>query len=218
VAIAQSEDELTVTTFLQPTVVPDSQWLQISGRHQMPGPLPRTQSDNALLLVVDVQDGLLKAIHDAESVVEACRRMVAAARLLEIPILVTEQYPKGLGPTCVTVRDALGECEPVTKTRFSACVESIVDELAGQARQMVIVIGIETHVCVQQTVLDLLRLGYRPVVCRDAVGSRRPLDRDVAVQRMRQAGATVTTTESITLEIVGQAGTDVFKAILPIIK
>ncbi|MGQ9648636.1 MAG: hydrolase [Phycisphaerae bacterium] len=184
----------------------------------MPNPLSQIRPDNALLLVVDVQERLLPAIHDNAAVVEACRRMIEAAKVLEVPMVVTEQYPEGIGRTCQVLLQCLGDAPLYTKTRFSACVEPVVDKLASFARPNVVIIGIEAHVCVMQTTLDLLRLGYTPYLCADAVGSRRPYDRDTAIERLRHAGAIVTTTESVTFELMGQAGTDVFRRILKIVK
>ena len=180
--------------------------------------LNHLRPESAVLLVVDVQDKLLPAIHEADAVVEFARRMVEAAKVFAMPILAVEQNPAGLGRLCSILRDALGEVRPVEKTRFSACVAGITEKLQELGRPNVIVVGIEAHVCVQQTVLDLLRLGYTPFVCADAVGARRPLDRDTAIERMRQGGAVVTTTESATFELLGQAGTDTFKKILKIVK
>jgi nicotinamidase-related amidase len=97
-------------------------------------------------------------------------------------------------------------------------VDSVMRALAQLSRRQVIVVGIEAHVCVQQTVLDLLRAGYLPYVCADAVSSRQPLDRQTAMARMRQAGAIITTTESVIFELLGQAGTQQFKQILRIVK
>jgi nicotinamidase-related amidase len=184
----------------------------------VPSRLPVIQPDNALLLVVDVQDRLLPAIHDNAAVVEACRRMIEAAKLLEVPMVVTEQYPEGIGRTCQTLLQCLGDAPLYTKVRFSACIEPVVEKLTALARPNVIVIGIEAHVCVTQTTLDLLRLGYMPYLCADAVGSRRPYDRDIAIERLRQAGAIVSTTESVTFELMGLAGTDTFKRVLKIVK
>lgn len=184
----------------------------------MPSALSQIRPDNALLLVVDVQDRLLPAIHDSTAVVEACRRIIEAAKVLEVPMVVTEQYPEGIGRTCQPLLECLGDAPLYTKIRFSACVESVVEKLASLRRPNVIVIGIEAHVCVMQTTLDLLRLGYTPYLCADAVGSRRPHDRDMAIERVRQAGAIVTTTESVTFELMGQAGTEVFRQILKIVK
>jgi hypothetical protein len=169
-------------------------------------------------MVVDIQDRLLPAIEGAEACVAAARKIIEAGRLLETPIMVTEQYPAGLGRTCATLRVALGETPVFEKTRFSACVEPVVQRLAGLKRPHVIITGIEAHVCVQQTVLDLLELGYKPFLCADAVGSRRTFDRDIAIQRMRQAGAIITTVESAIFELTGEAGTERFKQILRIVK
>lgn len=174
--------------------------------------------ENAVLLVVDVQDRLLPAIFEGDACVEAARRMIEAAKVFGMPILAAEQYPQGLGRICQVLREALGDCTPVEKTLFSACVPGITDRLEALGRGNVIVVGIEAHVCVQQTTLDLLRLGYTPFVCADAVGSRRPLDRDTALARMRQAGAIVTTTESATFELLREAGGETFKKILNIVK
>ncbi len=179
---------------------------------------PFITPETSVLLVVDYQERLLPAIHEAAACVEAGRRMIQAARILQVPVLATEQYPRGLGPTCATILEALAGTPVIEKTRFSACVEETVTALRRLARPFVIVVGIEAHVCVQQTVLELLKLGYTPLVCADAIGSRRPLDRDTAVARMRQAGAVITTTESATFELLGRAGTEAFKAVLAVVK
>ena len=174
--------------------------------------------DSTALMVIDVQDNLLPAIHEAERCVETSRRMIDAAKILDLPIVVTEQYPAGLGRTSPTLQASLGDHVPIEKIRFSACVETVLNRLRELARPNVLVVGTEAHVCVQQTVLDLLRLGYTTNVCVDAVSSRRPMDRDTALQRMAQAGAILTTTESAIFELLGQAGTDTFKEILTIVK
>ncbi len=173
---------------------------------------------NAVVLVIDMQERLLPAMHDADACTQAVRKMIEAARAMGVPVVATEQYPAGLGKTCATIHDALGDVTVFEKMRFSGCVDEVVRQLKEMGRLNVIVTGIEAHVCVLQTVLDLLRLGYRPYVCADAVSSRRVLDRDVAMDRMRQAGAVVTTIESVIFELLGQAGTDSFKKILKIVK
>ena len=174
--------------------------------------------ETAVLLVIDVQDRLLPSISEAEQRIEFMRRMIEAAKVLELPIVVTEQYPAGLGRTCVALQQCLEDRPVIEKMRFSACEQPLIDRLAELDRPQVIVIGIEAHVCVQQTTLDLLRRGYTVYVCADAVGSRRPLDAAAALERMRQAGAIITTTESATFELLGRAGTEAFKKILPIVK
>ncbi len=180
--------------------------------------LAAPRMDTTALLVVDVQERLLPAIHEGEHVLEAICRMVAAAGVLEVPVVLTEQYPAGLGPTCPRLRECLREVRAIEKTRFSACVPAVASRLVELGRPHVIVVGIEAHVCVQQSVLDLLRMGYLPYLCADAVGSRRPLDRDTAIGRMRRAGAVVTTTESVIFELTHEAGTDLFKRVLKIVK
>jgi len=180
--------------------------------------LAKLEVSGAVVLVVDIQEKLLPAIDGAEMCAAAAGRMIEAGRVLELPVLVTEQYPAGLGPTCAAIRAAIGDVTPVVKTRFSACVDELVQQMVRLSRRQVIVVGIEAHVCVQQTVLDLLRTGYLPYVCADAVSSRRAVDRETALHRMRQAGAIVTTTESAIFELLGQAGTEQFKRILKFVK
>ncbi|MFI5379181.1 MAG: hydrolase [Tepidisphaerales bacterium] len=171
-----------------------------------------------VLLVIDVQERLLPAIHESEQCAANVRKMIDAAKVLGVPLIVTEQYPAGLGPTCASIREALGDEKAIEKMRFSACVEATTARLGELDRRQVLVVGIEAHVCVQQTVLDLLRLDYNPYVCADAVSSRRAIDRDTALARMRQAGAIITTSESAIFELLGEAGTNQFKQVLKIVK
>ena len=184
----------------------------------MPSIPPALCPDSSVLLVVDLQDRLLPAIHEADACVTAAGRAIDAAKVLGVPTICTEQYPAGIGRTSQAIRDRLGDTPVFEKTRFSACIEPVAARLAELDRSSVLVVGIEAHVCVQQTVLDLLRLGFVPFVCADAISSRRPFDRDVAIERMRQAGAIITTTESAIFELTGEAATETFKKILKIVK
>ena len=179
---------------------------------------PSLCPDTTVLMIIDLQDRLLPAIHEAQACVAASGRMIEAAKILGVPMVCTEQYPLGIGRTCQTIRDSLGDLPAFEKTRFSACVEAVLNRLRELDRPNIIVVGIEAHVCVQQTVLDLLRQGFLPVVCVDGIGSRRPLDRDVAIDRMRQAGAVITTTESAIFELTGDAGSKEFRTILKVVK
>lgn len=173
----------------------------------------------SVLLVVDMQDRLLPHMEDHAGVLEHCRRIVRAAQILDVPILCTEQYPKGLGPTVAPLRDVLSEVPVLEKLAFSCCgAEGFVASVNATGRRQVIVVGIETHVCVQQTVLDLLAESLSVYVAADAVSSRRPLDRQVALDRMRQAGAVVTTAESVIFEWLGVAGTAEFKAVAQLVR
>jgi nicotinamidase-related amidase len=184
----------------------------------MSDPVSKLSQRHSALLVIDLQEKLLPAMLDSPEVTANASKMIRAAQLLQLPILATEQYPAGLGPTCPPIREAMGEAQMAEKLAFSACVEPILKSLHASVVRQVLIVGIEAHVCVQQTVLDLLRHGYLPYVCADAISSRRALDRDTAIERMRQAGAIITTTESAIFELLGQAGTPLFKEILKIIK
>jgi nicotinamidase-related amidase len=179
-------------------------------------PHPRSpelmSANDTALLVVDVQEKLVPAIHDAPRVVWNCRRLVDGAKILGLPVLATEQYPKGLGPTVAELAERLG---PATaKLSFSCCGQpEPLEGLRGRGLHKLLVCGIETHVCVQQTVLDLLADGWRVYVAVDAVGSRFEIDHGTALRRMEASGAVVTTSEAALFEWCQVAGTPEFKAI-----
>jgi nicotinamidase-related amidase len=163
--------------------------------------------DKTALVVVDVQEGF-RPYASFAGVAGSCAKLVQAARILDVPTLVSEQYPKGLGHTAPEVEI---EGEPVIeKTVFSAARADGFD-LAG--REQAIVCGIETHVCVSQTVHDLLDRGVEVHVPADAVGSRHDIDYERALERMERAGAIVSTVESALFELLGRAGTPEFKAV-----
>lgn len=174
---------------------------------------------NAQLLVVDIQERLLPAIFNAAQVVEQTSRMARAARELALPMVVSEQYVRGLGPTDAALREVLGGATFVEKVTFSACRDEAAHHAIGaQVRPAVLIAGIETHVCVQQTALDLVEAGYHPVLLVDAVGSRRELDHHTAIERMRRAGVDISTVEAVVFSLMERAGTELFKRILPIVK
>ena len=165
------------------------------------------------LLVVDVQQKLLDHIPVAETLVENCRRLIRGAQVLDVPVAATEQYPAGLGPTAEVLADLLEEIPE--KLRFS-CAESLDWDPAGEVdagRDQVVVCGIETHVCVIQTALDLAAQGFRVFVPADAVASRHKLDWKTALGRLADSGITVLTTESVLFEWCEVAGTDEFRQI-----
>ncbi|RMF85422.1 MAG: hydrolase [Planctomycetota bacterium] len=182
-------------------------------------PLVRLDREQAQLVVVDVQDRLLPLIHEHEQVVAQCARMIRAARVLEIPMLVSEQYPAGLGHTTSALLDVADGASRAEKSAFSVCRdEATFAPIKRAARPQVLLVGIEAHVCVLQSALDLLASGRQPFVLADAVSSRRPLDRETAFDRMRAAGVVVTTVESAIFELLEFSGTPEFKQILPIVK
>lgn len=171
------------------------------------------------MLVIDIQERLLPQIADHAALMAQAERMIRAAVALEIPITLSEQYPHGLGPTVASIAAAAAGAVRVQKMTFSFCGDAACRaRLSGLLRAQVLLVGIETHVCVQQTALDLLEMQMRPFVLADAVGSRRPLDYSVALDRMRTVGVVVTTVEAAIFQLVGEAGTEQFKRILPIVR
>lgn len=177
--------------------------------------------DRACVLVIDIQAKLLPLIRGHTSLVAAVRKLLAGAKQFELPVLVTEQYVKGLGRTVPEVAESLTglACTTVEKPTFSACGErGVRDAMQAIDRPQVIVVGIEAHVCVQQTALDLRIMDYDVFVCADGVGSRGRLDYEMALGRMRQAGIVVTTVESVLFELCNRCDTPRFKAMLEVIK
>jgi len=167
--------------------------------------------ERAALVVVDVQDAFRKAVPDFERIALAASTLVQGAQELELPIVVTEQYPQGLGDTVPEVREILPEdLAPLSKTVFSAAAADGFD-LGG--RDQALVCGIEAHVCVNQTVLDLLDRGVEVHVAENAVGSRFESDRDVGLRKMERAGAVLTSVETALFELIGRAGSDEFKSV-----
>jgi nicotinamidase-related amidase len=152
---------------------------------------------------------------------ETLSRIVALVRglgILEVPMIMTEQYPKGLGPTVSQVTAVL-PAEPVVKSAFSCCDDSYFSaRLENLGCKTVLLAGIEAHVCVLQTTVDLLERGYMPVVVADATSSRNPRDRDIAFRRMEAEGARLTTVESILFELTRESGTPLFKEISRLVK
>jgi nicotinamidase-related amidase len=167
--------------------------------------------DRAVLVVVDVQEGF-RPYASFTSVAASCAKLVQAARILELPRVVSEQYPKGLGHTAAEV--GLEDELPIEKTVFSAARAEGFD-LGG--RDQAIVCGIETHVCVSQTVHDLLERGIEVHVPADAVGSRHQIDYERGLERLERAGAVVSTVEAALFELLQRAGTPEFKAVQKLI-
>ncbi|MBN1393704.1 MAG: hydrolase [Pirellulales bacterium] len=179
--------------------------------------LPRSPDlmsrDDTALLVVDIQERLMPAIADGPRVIWNARRLLDAAEILGLPVLASEQYPKGLGPTVAELAERL-PATPPSKLSFSAggC-PGLFDEIQQRDIHKILVCGVEAHVCVQQTVLDLLADGRRVYVAVDAVGSRIEVDYRTALARMDSAGATLTTVEAAMFEWCEAAGTAEFKQI-----
>jgi nicotinamidase-related amidase len=171
----------------------------------------RLDQTRAALVVVDVQEAFRKAIPGFEDIASACATLVRGAEALDIPVIVTEQYPQGLGETVPTVAEALSSrAEPLEKVCFAAPDAEGFD-LGG--RDQVLLCGIETHVCVNQSALSLLDSGVEVHVAADAVGSRFDQNKTIGLEKMERAGAVITSVETALFELVGRAGTDEFKAV-----
>jgi nicotinamidase-related amidase len=177
----------------------------------MAHPTQMSAGDTALL-VIDVQEKLLPLIPDPGPLVRNIAFLLDGARLLEMPVQGTEQYPRGLGPTVAELAQRLPERPD--KVAFSCCaIPSVVETLHRAARPRVVLAGIETHVCVLHTALDLLALDFRLYIPVDAVAARGRLDHDTALRRLEQAGAILTTSETCLFEWVGGSSHPQFKAV-----
>src|SRR3972149_5644486 len=176
-------------------------------------------TDKTALLIIDIQERILSVINGYETVVENTIKLIKGFKALGLPIFYTEQYPKGLGPTIESIKNELADTEAIQKLSFS-CSDAgdMFEELKKRKLSQIVVCGIESHVCVQQTVLDLLENDFQVNVAADAVSSRRVKDYEVALSRMRYHGAEVTTAEAILFELLNVCGTDVFKQISKIVK
>lgn len=170
-------------------------------------------------LVIDIQDRLFPHMDQKEGLLHKCSVLIRGLRSLDIPVMITEQYPKGLGATIPEIRELLIPLNPIEKIAFSCCDEPVVQSVLEESRRKTVIIcGIEAHVCVQQTAIDLTGSGYLPVVVADCIGSRNPYDIKIALDRMASEGAIITTCESILFELTRVAGTEEFKAISRLVK
>jgi nicotinamidase-related amidase len=176
-------------------------------------------SEKTALLIIDMQERIIPVINDYDSVVENTVKLIKGIKVLGLPIFYTEQYPKGLGPTIKIIKDELQEIEPVEKMSFSCSgAGNLFEILKNKQLSQICVCGIEAHVCVQQTVLDLLENGLQVNVAADAVSSRKLKDYEIALTRMRHHGVEVTTSEAMLFELMKVCGTDIFKQISKIVK
>jgi nicotinamidase-related amidase len=177
-----------------------------------------TTEDTALVLI-DVQEKLVPAMHNKEALLDNLKKMVQGARILGLPILLTEQNPAGLGPTVPEIAELLPDEKPVSKFSFSSCgTEQFIEELKAVKRQNILIVGMEAHVCVYQTAADLVNLNYDVQVVADAVASRTLENKKIGLQKSKAAGAGITSTEIALFELVKIAKGDKFKEIIKIVK
>ena len=163
------------------------------------------------LCVIDVQEKLISTIPTGHQLTTECCRIVEAATLFGTHVILTEQYRKGLGPTVTPLAEKLQHQEPIEKKAFSCCGSTSFINRIPTSTETLVLCGIETHICVAQTALDLLQLGYHVCIAADAVGSRREQDHNVALRRLEGSGAVISTTEAILFEWCNTAENPAFQ-------
>ncbi|MBE6032074.1 MAG: hydrolase [Clostridiales bacterium] len=182
----------------------------------------RITKENAVLVVVDLQERLFPAMAEREVVEPKCAKLIEGARLFKLPIIVTEQYPKGLGPTTPDIMAALGDqenCTIIPKAAYSVMEDpAVVEAMEATGRKTVLLCGIEGHVCVQQTALDLLARGYDVFLVQDCISSRSLTDLTYARARMQEAGVLSTTMEAALFELCVTSKAPEFKALSALVK
>lgn len=179
----------------------------------------RIPKSNSIGVIIDMQSVLYPYIHDHEQLTRNTEILVKGLKVLDIPLILTQQYTKGLGETITPIKEATDNIKHIEKTAFSCCDEPMFNEImAVTSKKYVVIVGIESHVCVLQTVVDLIERGYIPVVVEDCIASRNVNDKAVAVDRMKQEGAIITTYESLLFELLQYSGTDTFKEISKLVK
>lgn len=181
--------------------------------------IPRLKPNDTALLVVDMQAKLVPVMTSPDALTQQVGRLLDGARALDLPVVATEQYPRGLGSTVPAIRERLSDAHTIAeKTRFSACTDAIKDALDSLNVHCVAVAGIEAHVCLLQTCLDLVDRGYIVGAVLDATSSRHAADREIAQRRLAQAGVLPVSVESTLMELVADAGDTRFKQVRDIIK
>ena len=171
------------------------------------------------LLVIDVQEKLMEVMDRRERVVDNVLKLLHLSKLCDMPVILTEQYPKWLGPTLPEIGKALPAIEPISKLHFNCCdVDAFRIRLESEALENIIVTGVESHICVFQTCLSLLERGHKVHVPQDAVDSRTEENWRVGLGLMHDAGASISSTETIIYQILKKAGTKEFKEMLKLVK
>ena len=177
------------------------------------------EANSAVLLVIDVQEKLFRIMYQKEKLVDNLQRLIKWIKVLGIPVLVTEQYPQGLGATIQEIAPLLTDIRPLPKVSFSCCGDSaFLQELKAFDRQQVLISGIESHVCVYQTAYDLINGGYEVYTVGDVISSRTEENLKIGLKMMNQLGAKLTSTEAVLFELLKVAEGDKFKAISRIVK
>jgi nicotinamidase-related amidase len=175
--------------------------------------------DNTVLVVIDVQEKLFNVMHRKENLINNLQKLIKGIQVLDIPVIITEQYPQGLGNTLPEIKQIVPEIEPIAKLSFSCCNDkNFIDKFEATGRKQVLISGIESHVCVYQTAADLVKSGYEVYVVTDTVSSRTQENKEIGLNLMNSMGAILTGTETVLFELLKIASGENFKAISRIIK
>jgi nicotinamidase-related amidase len=179
----------------------------------------RILKDQTVAFIIDVQERLFPVIDNNEQLAQNLETLIRGLKILQIPIKVSEQYRKGLGITIASLQPLLQNTTNIEKLAFSCCdTPELMSEIDNKTAKFIILAGIETHICLLQTAIDLKEKGFQPVVVEDCTGSRDPENKRIAIHRMLQEGIIVTSFESLLFELCRYAGTDSFKAISKLVK
>ncbi|MCX8170452.1 MAG: hydrolase [Candidatus Bathyarchaeota archaeon] len=174
---------------------------------------------NTILVIIDVQEKIFPPISDRERVLENTRKLIQFAKIIGMPIILTEQYPRGLGPTIPEIKDLIPDVEPIEKVEFSCFrSEKFREAIERLNVESLIIVGIETHICITQTAIEGAEEGFRVCVVSDATSSRNPEDKEIALERLRDNGVIVASTEMLIYELLKKAGTQEFREALKLIK
>lgn len=179
----------------------------------------KLERNQTVLVVIDVQSKLLPVIYDYPALVENIKKVIQGAQILGIPVVLTEQNPEGLGLTVDEIRETLSEYNPIEKMSFSCCgEENFIEKIKQLNRNKILVCGIEAHVCIYQTCMDLLSEGYEVHLLVDAISSRKKENRDLTVEKLHRGGVQITSVEMALFEILKKASVNEFRKISKIIK
>lgn len=179
----------------------------------------RITKENTIGLIIDIQERLVPAMFEKEALLKNCQILIEGLKTLEIPLFITQQYTKGLGETTGEIKELIQDFSYIEKRDFSCCDEPVfIEKLESSGKKNVIICGIESHVCVLQTAVDLKAAGYNPVVVLDCVSSRLPQSIEIAKERFRHEGIMVTSYESILFELTRSAAAPEFRTISKLVK
>ena len=179
----------------------------------------RILQNETAAVVIDIQEKLLPHIYESEKILHNCLKLIEGLQILSVPIIITQQYTRGLGATVPSITQKFSDFSYIEKISFSCYEEpGFLEKIKLYGKTNIILCGIESHVCVMQTCIDLMDAELNPVIIEDCVSSRKPNDKHVSIERMRQEGARISTLESILFEMTGNAGNEIFKKISGIVK